>query len=77
MVVLTADDNTRHVAAAPPSPMLWLDATNPSSYPGSGTTWTDLSGNNRNGTLVGALTYNSTSKSVQFPGAQTELPMSR
>lgn len=68
MVVLTTDGTTGQVSAAPPSPMLWLDATNPSSYPGTGTTWTDLSGNNRNGTLVGALTYNSTSKSIQFPG---------
>jgi hypothetical protein len=30
-----------------------LDAANQSSYPGSGTTWFDLSGNNRNATLVG------------------------
>ena len=30
---------------------LYLDAGNTASYPGSGTTWTDLSGNGRNGTL--------------------------
>jgi hypothetical protein len=29
-----------------------LDAGNTASYPGSGTTWTDLSGNGNNGTLV-------------------------
>lgn len=32
--------------------LAWLDAGNPSSYPGSGSTWTDLSNNNKNGTLV-------------------------
>jgi hypothetical protein len=31
--------------------VLYLDAGNPSSYPGGGTTWTDLSGNNNHGTL--------------------------
>jgi len=31
--------------------VLCLDAGNPKSYPGSGTTWTDLSGNGNNGTL--------------------------
>lgn len=68
LVAFTADDNTGPASAAPPAPMLWLDATNASSYPGSGTTWTDLSGNNRNGTLVGSLTYSSASKAIQFPG---------
>ena len=47
--------------------ILFLDATNSSSYSGSGTTWTDLSGNSNNGTLVngpvhtaspGYFTYN-------------------
>jgi hypothetical protein len=32
--------------------VLCLDAGNTKSYPGSGTTWTDLSGNGNNGTLV-------------------------
>jgi hypothetical protein len=32
--------------------ILNLDASNVSSYPGTGTIWTDLSGNNKNGTLV-------------------------
>ena len=31
--------------------ILALDAANPKSYPGSGTTWYDLSGNENNGTL--------------------------
>jgi hypothetical protein len=37
--------------------VLWLDAVIPSSYPGSGTTWTDLSGNGNNGTLVNGVGY--------------------
>jgi hypothetical protein len=39
--------------------VLCLDAGNPKSYPGSGTTWTDLSGNGNNGTLVNGPTYSS------------------
>jgi len=38
---------------------LYLDASNPLSYPGSGTTWTDLSGNGRNGTLTNGPTFTS------------------
>lgn len=38
--------------------VLHLDAANAASYPGSGTTWTDLSGNNRNATLTD-VTYTS------------------
>ena len=39
--------------------VLYLDAGNASSYPGSGTTWTDLSGNGNNVTLVNSPTWNS------------------
>jgi len=39
--------------------VLCLDAGNTKSYPGSGTTWTDLSGTGNNGTLVNTPTYNS------------------
>jgi hypothetical protein len=38
--------------------VMCLDAANPKSYPGSGTTWTDLSGKNNNGTLANGPTYN-------------------
>ena len=34
---------------------LYLDASNPSSYPGTGTTWFDLSGNGNNGTMVNGV----------------------
>jgi uncharacterized protein (TIGR02145 family) len=40
--------------------VLLLDAGNTSSYSGSGTTWTDLSGNNNHGTLINGPTYSST-----------------
>ena len=37
--------------------VLCLDAANPRSYPGSGTSWLDLSGNNRTGTLTNGPTF--------------------
>lgn len=37
--------------------VLYLDAANSESYPGSGTTWTDLSGNGNDGTLQGGVGY--------------------
>ena len=48
---------------------LWLDASNPLSYPGTGTTWYDLSGNGNNGTLVNGPTFNSgNGGSIVFDG---------
>ena len=38
--------------------VLNLDASNKSSYPGSGTTWNDISGNNNNALLNGAIFSN-------------------
>lgn len=37
--------------------VLHLDATNPSSYVGTGTQWSDLSGQNNHGTLNGGISY--------------------
>ena len=49
--------------------VLHLDAGNASSYPGSGTTWTDLSGNGYNGTLTNGPTYSSSNGgSIVFDG---------
>ena len=49
--------------------VLCLDAGNPKSYPGSGTTWTDLSGNGNNGTLAGGVGYSSSNGgSLTFDG---------
>ena len=39
--------------------VLCLDAANSKSYPGSGTAWTDLSGNGNTGTLTNGPTYSS------------------
>jgi len=49
--------------------ILYLDAANTKSYPGSGTVWKDLSGNGYNGTLVNGPTFNSGNNgSIQFDG---------
>ena len=49
--------------------VLALDAANTKSYPGSGTTWSDLSGNNYTGTLTNSPTFNSANNgSISFDG---------
>jgi hypothetical protein len=49
--------------------VLYLDAANSKSYPGSGTTWTDLSGNGNNGTLVNGVGYSGSNLgSLSFDG---------
>ncbi len=49
--------------------VLCLDAGNAKSYPGSGTTWTDLSGRGNNGTLTNGPTYSSANGgSIVFDG---------
>ena len=75
---------TRTVTPSPtPSPtppfvnnlIVYLDARNTSSYPGTGTLWTDLQGNN-NGTLVNGPTYNSTEKSIVTDGVNDYILLS-
>jgi len=39
--------------------ILYLDAGDSNSYPGTGNTWTDLSGNDNDGTLINGPTYSS------------------
>ena len=42
--------------------ILHIDAANTKSYPGTGTSWTDLSGNGNNGVLTNGPTYSSNNK---------------
>jgi hypothetical protein len=66
--------------------VLYLDAANNKSYPGSGTTWYDLSGNNYNGTLTnsptfssangGSIVFDGTDDNIQLGNASTFLPTS-
>ncbi len=49
--------------------VLYLDAGNASSYAGSGTTWTDLSGNSRNATLTNVTYSAANSGSLVFNGS--------
>ena len=49
--------------------VLCLDAADKKSYPGTGTTWFDRSGNGYNGTLIGGSTFNnSNGGSIVFDG---------
>ncbi|MFZ9741626.1 MAG: LamG domain-containing protein [Candidatus Nanopelagicaceae bacterium] len=57
--------------------VLALDAGNTKSYPGSGTTWTDLSGCGNNGTLVNSPTYSSANGgSIVFDGSDDNVDVS-
>ena len=60
--------------------VLCLDAANPRSYSGTGTTWTDLSGNGNNGTLgasTAAPTYsNQNGGSLVFDGGNDFISIS-
>lgn len=44
--------------------MMYVDAANPRSYPGTGNTWYDLSGNNYNMTLVNGVGFSTASGGV-------------
>ena len=51
-----------------------LDAANTKSYPGSGTTWTDLSGKNHDGTLTNGPTFSSDNGgSIVFDGSNDHI----
>jgi hypothetical protein len=50
--------------------VLYLDVANQKSYPGSGTTWNDVSGNSNNGTLTNGPTFDTGSGgSIVFDGS--------
>ena len=56
--------------------VLALDAGNTKSYPGSGTTWTDLSGGGNTGTLTNGPTYSSANGgSIVFDGVNDYINM--
>ena len=66
---LLASPNNWRITDGGNETVLALDAGNPLSYPGTGTTWTDLSGNNNNGTLVNGPTFDSANGgSILFDG---------
>jgi len=55
--------------------ILALDAGNNKSYPGTGTTWTDLSGNARTGTLTNGPTFDTNNGgSIVFDGVDDYVP---
>ena len=57
--------------------VLCLDAGNSKSYAGSGTSWTDLSGNGNNGTLTNGPTFSSANKgSIVFDGSNDYIALS-
>jgi hypothetical protein len=57
--------------------VLALDAGNHISYPGSGTVWTDLSGQSNNGTLTNGPTFNSDNGgSIVFDGSNDYVAVS-
>jgi hypothetical protein len=57
--------------------VLCLDAANKNSYRGSGTTWTDLSGNGNNGTLTNGPTFSAGNQgSIVFDGVDDYVEVS-
>ena len=57
--------------------VLALDAANNKSYPRSGTTWTDLSGNSNNGTLTNGPTFSGANGgSIVYDGVDDQVDLS-
>ncbi|MCA0229887.1 MAG: hypothetical protein LCH91_05445 [Bacteroidetes bacterium] len=63
--------SSRRVAIPTNGLVLYLDAGNTASYPGSGTTWTDLSGAGRHTTLQNATYSSNNGGVIQFSGGST------
>ena len=56
--------------------VLWVDAMNDNSYPETGITWTDLSGNNNNATLINGPTFDTANGgSIVFDGTDDRATM--
>ena len=53
--------------------LIHLNAANPVSYSGSGTTWMDLSGNGRDGTIVGSPSWDGQSFDITSDGTYISL----
>lgn len=52
--------------------VLYVDAADLNSYPGSGNTWYDLSGNGHNGTMAGGAVYDGTTwPTISFNGSSS------
>jgi hypothetical protein len=57
--------------------VLYLDAANPKSYPGTGTSWFDLSGNGNNGLLTNGPIFENTNKGcMSFDGINDHVSFS-
>jgi hypothetical protein len=68
------NENVPYIAAVTSGLVLDLDAGNTTSYPGSGTTWTDLSGSGNNGTLLFGPTYSSANNGyIVFDGTDDKV----
>lgn len=65
----------------PPIPLdglvAWYDGSNLASYPGSGSTWYDISPSTGSGTLVGSPTFNSTTKLFTFNGSSQRVDLTQ
>jgi hypothetical protein len=53
--------------------VLYLDASNKSSYSNTGTVWYDLSGNENNGSILNGASFDSQDKSFSFDGSNDKI----
>jgi len=71
VVQLTVPALREQASAITTGALLNLDASNASSYSGSGVDWYDLSGNSRHATLVNSPTYDATNKAIVWGADNT------
>ena len=75
---LVLADVDSYASTVPLSPItsgsvLFLDGNNTGSYNNSGTTWTDLSGDNNHGTLTNGVTFSNSTKLFSFDGSNDHI----